>query len=228
MNTSWCRRFSDVSLLRCRIIDNGEHERTVVRRSPSQTGKGNVHSGSKGDNDETLTLLRSDVAAQVLRKLLGYNPKQEDGGYVEETITSNARIDSWVATTVSYVREKEKRGGYRQKEYADVNSVIIEAVTGQVIGTVQELVKHWSWHNVGVEGDELSSSGRREVVVMMSRTTNNVWTLPSVSRKFISVNKEWFQMYVTDALCSVQDYYFGRFQDKDHVSVLGVPTDCNE
>lgn len=40
---------------------------------------------------------------------LGYNPRRENGSYVEGTIISFAILDAWVATVVRGLVEKEKR-----------------------------------------------------------------------------------------------------------------------
>lgn len=64
------------------------------------------------------------------------------------------------------------------------------AATRQVIRNFEKFVKPWSWVVVGVDRDGLSSSGGREAVVALSRTDTKVLTLPSVKKKFISLDEE--------------------------------------
>lgn len=50
----------------------------------------------------------------------GYDPKREDGSYAERTIILIAMFNAWTGAAVGCLVEKEKHGGHRQGEHADV------------------------------------------------------------------------------------------------------------
>lgn len=78
-----------------------------------------VHGQFAGDSAETLTLLGNAVEEQALWDVLGYNTRRNNGNYVEEIITSVARLDDRVVTVVRYLLKSEKRGAHCQGEYAN-------------------------------------------------------------------------------------------------------------
>lgn len=71
--------------------------------------------------------------------LLGYNPNWAYGSYVERMNMSTDRFDTWVATVIGCLIEKEKSRYYVQKKYADVYGKMVETATCQMIGNVRGL-----------------------------------------------------------------------------------------
>lgn len=67
---------------------------------------------------------------------------------------------------------------------------MLEAVTREVTRNFGKFVKRWCWDVVGVERDDLRSSFTREAVKEMSRTGTKLWTMPSVNKALISVDKD--------------------------------------
>lgn len=225
LDMSWWRTCTDVSLLQFKSTGCEEEDEIGEREGIYlQSGVSAAADTGADDVGETLALFRNETAKQVFKEFLGYDPKREDGSYVHGTIMSIARLDAWVATVVLCLVEREKRGGQRQKEYADTFGRMLETATKQVIGNIGEFVKHWSWDEVTVEEDGQSSEERRGSVMSMSRTATRVWTLPSVGKTFISVDERWFRTYVTDAVGSVTDCYIAEVLNDGQIDILGAPT----
>lgn len=67
---------------------------------------------SVGESAKTRRLMESEVGELLLRELMAYRPKKHDGSYVRRAITSLVRVDSWLATVVRCLLQKEKRGGH--------------------------------------------------------------------------------------------------------------------
>lgn len=63
-----------------------------------------------------LAIFGNDVWEQLLRESLGYDPKMENGSYVDRTIMSVDRLVTWVATVVRCFLKNEKSEGQRWKE----------------------------------------------------------------------------------------------------------------
>lgn len=76
----------------------------------------------------------------------------------------------------------------------------------QIIGSVREVLKHLSVKRFTVEEDRPSSGETGEALMCMFGTTTNVGMLPSVRKTLIPVDKSWYQMYLTDALRSMNNY----------------------
>lgn len=70
--------------------------------------------------------------------------------------------------------EVEKRGGHLEKEYADMYGKMMEVATRQIIGNIEEFVKHWAWDEVSVERVEQGSGRKREEVMGMERVATKV------------------------------------------------------
>lgn len=62
----------------------------------------------------------------------------------------------------------------------------------------------------------------------MSRVTTRVWTLPSVKKKFNSVDEEKFWKYVTYVSDRAYVYYVGLVPDDVLVILLTVPIQSHE
>lgn len=62
---------------------------------------------STGDSAETLTLFQNDVERQVMQEFNGYEPKREDGSYVEGTIVPIFRLESLVETVLCCLLKTE-------------------------------------------------------------------------------------------------------------------------
>lgn len=63
----------------------------------------------------TIALFQSEVREQVLRDVLGHNPKWKNEIYVVGTARSIARLDVWVATVRGFSAERQKRIVHRLK-----------------------------------------------------------------------------------------------------------------
>lgn len=61
-------------------------------------------------------------------------------------------------TVLSCLVAKESRGDHRRKDLADVYRKVVEIAIIQIIGNVEEFVKHWGWNKVGIKADMLGSS----------------------------------------------------------------------
>lgn len=122
----------------------------------------------------------------------------------------------------------ESRGGHRREKYTNVYEKMVEAGNIKITGNVVDFVKHWYWDMVTVKGDKQSSSCGRETMNEISRTASKPCTLPSIEKRFISVDEEWFWKYVADLLGSVHDCYVGFVLVNWHVSLLGVPIQSYE
>lgn len=59
----------------------------------------------------------------------------------------------------------------------------------------------------------------------MYGTAAKVWTPPSVRNTLISMDEKCFQIYVTDALGSVNKCNFVHIPDDGPIALLGVPTE---
>lgn len=105
---------------------------------------------------------------------------------------------------------------------------IEETATRNLISSVREYMKRWSWDGITVEKDGLSSAERRDAVMGVSGSVTDVWTLPSVKTTFVSVKERGFRTYVKDALVSVSDCYAGQLMDHDHVNLLRERTERYE
>lgn len=81
-------------------------------------------------------MLRNDVVEELLRVFLSYNPKTQDGSYVEGTLTSMARYNASMTIVVSCLIEEEKCEGPQQKKYTCVSRKKVKAVVSQIIGNV--------------------------------------------------------------------------------------------
>lgn len=66
----------------------------VEDSSSPQTGKSAVQHTTEGDSTERLSLLRINVAGELLQVIFGCSPNRMDGNYVEETIMSIYRFDA--------------------------------------------------------------------------------------------------------------------------------------
>lgn len=86
LDTSCSRRCSDASKFLYRNDDGGEDEIAVEVRSSSRTGKPAVWHTFAKYSAHMLALLQSDVLGVMLRLVLGYKPKRDNGTYVQETI----------------------------------------------------------------------------------------------------------------------------------------------
>lgn len=70
----------------------------------------------------------------------GYEPKRQDERNVDGTITSIARLDTWMATVNRWLNEGAKHGVYRQSEYGVTYAKMAVAVRSQLIENVMEIV----------------------------------------------------------------------------------------
>lgn len=84
---------------------------------------------------------------------------------------------------VTSLVQKESHGGHRQKEYADVCRVMVEAITSHIFGNARQSLKHFVCDELEVKGYVLSTSRRRETVQERSKTATRVWVLLSVKKK---------------------------------------------
>lgn len=57
---------------------------------------------------------------------------------------------------------------------------------------IKRILKPCSSEESTVEEGSLGLDERKKYVLEISRKATNVWTLPSVRKTFISVNKRWF------------------------------------
>lgn len=55
-----------------------------------------VHSHFVSESSERSTVFANEIAEQVLRDYLGYDPKRKNGRYAEITNISAASLDAWV------------------------------------------------------------------------------------------------------------------------------------
>lgn len=69
-----------------------------------------VQVASAEESAEALTLFWNEVGEHVLRDVLGYDVKRQNGGHMERRIMSIARLDARMATAVRYLVGNEKHG----------------------------------------------------------------------------------------------------------------------
>lgn len=62
----------------------------------------------------------------MLEDFLSFDLKRKDENYLERAFMSIASLDTCVTTVICSLAEKEKRGGYHQKKYADIYGRIAE------------------------------------------------------------------------------------------------------
>lgn len=127
-------------------------------------------SDEEAENAETMELLCSDLAGEVFRDFLGYDPMRADGCYVKGTNKIIARPDALVSTAVSCIVERKRCRGYLQKKHRNLFKKIVQVGTTQVTGSFGKFMKHRCGDEATIDGEKFSSGPQRESVMHISRT----------------------------------------------------------
>lgn len=88
---------------------------------------------------ECLRLFGLDIVLDVIYTFLNYTPFSGEGIRLEGNIAQLACSDTWIARMLICLTEQKRRGGHRQKLYADTYPFYVTAVTRQ---TIRNIVAH--------------------------------------------------------------------------------------
>lgn len=94
-------------------------------------------------SEKRLCLLGQDAALDVCYTLLDYTPFGDEGDRVEGSVAQLDRLDAWIAAVGTCLTERERRGGYRQKMYADTYSFYWTAAIRQIVRRFSSFLKVW-------------------------------------------------------------------------------------
>lgn len=97
---------------------------------------------------------------------------------------------------------------------------MVKAAKRHSIGDVREFVKHSFWDAVTIREDWLSCGKRSDIVMWISWSVTNVWTLSPMKITFIPVEECWYRTYMIDTLGPVDDRYVGYVLDDGHIDLL--------
>lgn len=77
-----------------------------------------------------------DLALDVYYTVLDYAPRSYEDDRVEVSIAQLPRLETWIATVVNCLTERERREDYRQKMYANTYACYVTAAIGKLVGRV--------------------------------------------------------------------------------------------
>lgn len=172
--------------------------------------------GVEGNGD---SLFKNKVAVQVLREFQGFPPRSVTSGssdgaglFVDSTIMVLARLDAWVGTVVSCMRQPEGRGGQRQRIFHSMFSKYLPLATVQLLRYVRTIVelrhpKELEYRLLGGDGDEDEDD---DPFGNKMRTATDVVRVPSESAFYLAVREHWFTENVSEELGAILDCYVGR------------------
>lgn len=147
LDMSWWWICSDIALLQMGFGGRVEAGSSCLNDSDywkSQQRFKDVEGSSGKCREETLELFRNCMWLYVLRKFLDYNPNVDEGKdnkLVDSSMVLLSLLDAWVATVVTCLTEREKRGSLGQKVYADTYGRLLTLTTEQLTGNMRLFVE---------------------------------------------------------------------------------------
>ena len=210
----------------------------------STAGTGADHATSS----ERLELFSYSRAVKIFRDFLGGDkePLHSEGLFdtLEVSITSLARLDAWIASSVHALTMRSHeglaeegisrggtelprgrsglQGGRRQSEYSLQYTQNLPLALDQIIGAVRRFVAYWVPNELIIPSTSEDAEERRRAVLEMPREATLVLQIPTTQRMYISVRQEWFTQYISGDVGIVHDCYIAEIvSDCSGVELLG-------
>jgi len=166
------------------------------------------------------------LSVAILHKFLGFNPSVPGVHNTEVSFLCVPRIDAWLVTVIQMLVVSEKRGGGRQKNYADkfFNNFIL--ATAQFVASIRQFVQYWFPNELEVPSTSGNQQERMQSILSLDREATVVVRSEQVDSIFIAVKSEWFSEYITPLIGTVHDCYIASISsDWSEIDLHGVPFD---
>lgn len=170
-----------------------------------------------------LGLFRNQFSVQLWNMFIGYNPCEDalasDTPRSETSIASLTRLDAWICTVVHLLRDEEKRGGGRQRDYSICFYRFHTKAMYQLIKRVYDFVAFWEPDELAVP--DVESDKLMETIVNMPRKATVLLQAHQDNCFYIAVKSDWFNQYITEHMGIVHDCYIAKVSnDWTAISVL--------
>lgn len=183
----------------------------------------NIH----GKQDE-LSLFGHDIAIQVLHEFMGIIPdaamSEENGRSVEGTILTLSRLDAFIATALTCLRDdgSDNVGGHRQKLYYDTFTTFLPLAYNQLISVVRQFVNEWCPTDFSLDALSIDSNGVPKDPLVEREGTIEIY-IPSMQRRLIAVAWNWFNAYITPEMGTIHDCYIAEYDTATNcIRLLGT------
>lgn len=201
--------------------DNGDRDfgfwRTAdVTKLGATICPSNIGSLNEKVSEDNLQLFKHDVAVRVLHEFMGFSvssvASSSESRVVEGTIATLARLDAFVATTVTCLRAdgSEKVGGHRQKLYSETFSAFLPIAFAQLTEQIGAYVEDWCSEELTVSSLTLDAPQNPASCPLQRKATVEVY-IPSVNRRLVAVSSQWFSEYITPYMGTIHDCYILEF-----------------
>ena len=171
-----------------------------------------------------LDVFLNRLSVAILHNFLGFNPCMAGGHKTEVSFLCVPRLDAWLVTVIQLLVVSEKRGGGRQKSYADryFNNFIL--ATAQFVASIRQFVQYWFPNELQVPSTSKNQQERMESILSLDREATVVVRSEQVDSIFIAVKSEWFSEYITPLMGTVHDCYIATISnDWSEIDLHGVP-----
>lgn len=143
--------------------------------------------------DECLQLFGHGVALDIYYTFLDYTSCGNESDRVESSTAQLAHLDAFIATVMTFLTKPEKRGGSRQKIYADTYSSYVNTAIKQLVRRVSSFLKTWNPD----EHDYRKKDAWSESFLVLSVSRCSLWFMRSRLQRIARIG--WF-VYMTAIL----------------------------
>ncbi len=228
VDLSWWRR-APIQDIRC-VSENGNDDDVGSPSDDEEDSEFSPDNPVQLENNHhpfgktLLGVFFNQLSVAILHKFLGFNPSMSAGHNTEVSFLCVPRLDAWLVTVIQMFVVSEKRGGGRQKEYADKYFKNFILATAQFVASVRLFVQYWFPHELEVPSTSECRQERMDSFLSLDREATVIVRSKQFDCIFIAVKSEWFSQYITPLIGTVHDCYIASISDDwSDINLHGVP-----
>lgn len=180
------------------------------------------HEANNRFSGDTFRLFRTETRVHVLQKFVGFDYKDGINNSSDSSILAVTRLDAWMVTVISLLKDTDNKGGARQKEYANVYTKHLRLATNQLLGEIRCFVNYWCPCELQIP--TVTDNDSRSALLNMTRSATIIVQLPSTGEIYIALKASWFNEFICSDIGHVHDCYLAKISRTwDEILFLGAP-----